>query len=412
MLKSRQRRIKQLKSEIRQLKIEEKAALENLKESIAKLMRLHVEVALLDGPGMLRYERNESDMRKTNPIRVHQVLGDKLVRFSSHPPSEDAHETFNSLKESEEARKTMSDRLDMYFPENVWRDEGAFEGDEGKINRGLVGIAVHEMFAAMRFAYHGSNVFRLSEQLCAALTLTDIDENEKALVKLPYPAIYLKIPRGFVPLYCDEETGEVKWTTSVLLNEYVRRDHNDTKGIYVMLCGDNDRDAAAFFYNEGTTRKEFVARPMMHCNFEDTVGVNAAPDELNQAFCLVDNFLHWLDAAGKSDVTREPMRKKHKKSKKVRKHGWPTFWIVGKKVRLPQELFDVAKEAVRRGKRGPSGAEWKLRMQHVVRGHWKMQAYGPKHSLRKRLWVEPYMRGPEGAVAWSHLYEDKASDPS
>lgn len=33
----------------------------------------------------------------------------------------------------------------------------------------------------------------------------------------------------------------------------------------------------------------------------------------------------------------------------------------------------------------------------VVRGHWAMQPYGPRHSLRKLIYREPYVKGPEGA---------------
>jgi len=36
-------------------------------------------------------------------------------------------------------------------------------------------------------------------------------------------------------------------------------------------------------------------------------------------------------------------------------------------------------------------------VQVLVRGHWKSQAHGPNHSLRKALHIEPYWRGPEDA---------------
>lgn len=34
-------------------------------------------------------------------------------------------------------------------------------------------------------------------------------------------------------------------------------------------------------------------------------------------------------------------------------------------------------------------------VRHLVRGHWKMQAYGPERQDRKHIFVEPYWRGPE-----------------
>ena len=30
----------------------------------------------------------------------------------------------------------------------------------------------------------------------------------------------------------------------------------------------------------------------------------------------------------------------------------------------------------------------------IVRGFWRNQAYGPNHSLRRRQWVPPFVKGP------------------
>jgi hypothetical protein len=38
-----------------------------------------------------------------------------------------------------------------------------------------------------------------------------------------------------------------------------------------------------------------------------------------------------------------------------------------------------------------------ITVQFLVRGHWRWQAHGPKHSLRRRQWIEPFWKGNEGA---------------
>jgi len=40
-----------------------------------------------------------------------------------------------------------------------------------------------------------------------------------------------------------------------------------------------------------------------------------------------------------------------------------------------------------------SSVEWSKRW--MVRGHWRLQPYGPGKSLRKPLWIDPYVKGPE-----------------
>jgi hypothetical protein len=45
-----------------------------------------------------------------------------------------------------------------------------------------------------------------------------------------------------------------------------------------------------------------------------------------------------------------------------------------------------------------TGAKRKgLTVQFMVRGHWRHQPYGPQHSLRKFIPIEPYWKGPEDA---------------
>lgn len=37
--------------------------------------------------------------------------------------------------------------------------------------------------------------------------------------------------------------------------------------------------------------------------------------------------------------------------------------------------------------------EWTKRW--MVRGHWRLQPHGPKHSLRRAQWIDPFVKGPE-----------------
>lgn len=46
---------------------------------------------------------------------------------------------------------------------------------------------------------------------------------------------------------------------------------------------------------------------------------------------------------------------------------------------------------------------WKLSYRTLVRGHWREQVHGEGRLQRKRLWIEPHIRGSEGPVV-SHNY--------
>lgn len=44
---------------------------------------------------------------------------------------------------------------------------------------------------------------------------------------------------------------------------------------------------------------------------------------------------------------------------------------------------------------GESEVEWQHRW--IVRGHWRWQACGPNYSERRRIWISPFIKGPEDA---------------
>ena len=60
-------------------------------------------------------------------------------------------------------------------------------------------------------------------------------------------------------------------------------------------------------------------------------------------------------------------------------------FIVGAKYRMQPEYVADFTDA---------GRAWVLKHRFRVIGHWKSQPHGPKQSLRKRIWVAPYFKGP------------------
>ncbi len=50
---------------------------------------------------------------------------------------------------------------------------------------------------------------------------------------------------------------------------------------------------------------------------------------------------------------------------------------------------------------------WQVSVRFMVRGHWKRQAYGPQRSLRKTIYVAPFLKGPDNAP----LKKAKADTP-
>lgn len=50
-------------------------------------------------------------------------------------------------------------------------------------------------------------------------------------------------------------------------------------------------------------------------------------------------------------------------------------------------------------------------VQFLVRGHWRSQAHGPHHSLRKPLWIHPFWKGPEDSRVLLRQHRADGEDP-
>jgi hypothetical protein len=101
-----------------------------------------------------------------------------------------------------------------------------------------------------------------------------------------------------------------------------------------------------------------------------------------------------------SKVPSSPsLRKAHKD--RLRRAESARVWSVGSKIVVDKRL----REAVAAGNVLANGC---IRAPSLVRGHWRNQAHGPGHSLRRLTWIEPHVRGVDiGTVLSGNDYEVK-----
>lgn len=265
------------------------------------------------------------------------------------------------------------------------------------------------------WAMTGMNVFNLSDSLAHALILTDLPTTEEShRIKLPYKAFFLSIPEGIIPY--SQEGDEISWVTLIGIGPVPKDPHTLDKFPHPLAELDRDLPQNRLLDVSIHDKEYYIS--MIADTLINPKTANALSSEhmgvlegeewrVNSGRMipkLLANFCLWLDASGSTDTQKKKLNVLDKKRK--RKNGaWPEIWVVGKKVKVSPELKDIAKGLALTESGSKAASGWKLRMQHAVRGHWKMQAHGPKRSLRKRVWVEPYIRGPEGKVAWAHVYE-------
>lgn len=77
----------------------------------------------------------------------------------------------------------------------------------------------------------------------------------------------------------------------------------------------------------------------------------------------------------------------------LRRHGEPDFCQARFLLSAPVKI-DL-REHVREICEGVGRKGSSPKVQFIVRGHWRQQACGPEHSLRKPIWIQAFWKGPE-----------------
>jgi len=271
---------------------------------------------------------------------------------------------------------------------------------------------IHALHATGRWANFGFNVFDLSLDLAAGFLLTDplpMEANDE--LRLPFPCFYIKLPEGIVPMFA---RGQQFWAEGIWVHRFT--------------SFHNDHGARTAFLRWTVERKSLsVWKDRFPSNLDDPVDQSRynliwegdppyVPEDqitTDKALRIIKNLVAWLDATGgltahpapEHPYARNPRKASPERQREIATGIWPHVWLFGKGVKLQPELRKVAREFALSQSQEHALPGWKVRVQHVVRGHWKNQAHGEGRSLRKRIWLQPYYRGPEGEAAWAHLYE-------
>lgn len=266
--------------------------------------------------------------------------------------------------------------------------------------------AMHSFHMAWIWSKNGCPVLRLTHGLAAALMLTEPPDLKGEELKLPFPVFCIHIPSGIIPIY--NRHNEQQWADLIWVYRFLGRHFR---------FGSTDFIRWTAQYGQTEVWRDRYPKNLDDEDDEKLYSLlpgEPAPGKEDQislvsSLRLIKNLCFWLEGTRALEKI-EPSKKKKPKTKKASKKAYKgppvTTYVLGREVKVQSQLRDMASEiALGRTRNAPSG--WKLRLRHVVHGHWKNQAHGKGLKLRKRIWVEPYWRGPEGEEAWKHLKENK-----
>jgi len=76
-----------------------------------------------------------------------------------------------------------------------------------------------------------------------------------------------------------------------------------------------------------------------------------------------------------------------------REHDTAPRFRIGRPIKLGPKIRSALDPS-----RVGTGKTWELEQRFSVRGHWRNQPYGPERALRRRQWILPFWKGPDGVT--------------
>jgi hypothetical protein len=272
---------------------------------------------------------------------------------------------------------------------------------------------------------NGYPCFQLTHSLAAALLLTDCKEVKGRDLKFPFPSFLVTLPRpnglieftdpdtdlpieaGWIQFHSMQAPAEQKDGDKICAalrdRSYLTEDPDVQWRDSTIVRVIEPRGIGVFNRQYLPTGEETLEEWLTSYQpiggkyqFEST---DLDKSSVHASLRLLVNLSFYLDAQsaqGKKLPKRKILRRKWGRS---RDDGppIPPAWQLGQDVKLSAELREAAKHSASPNPK--TRAEWELKSQHVVRGHWRNQAHGPERTLRKRIWITPHWRGPRASEA-------------
>lgn len=280
---------------------------------------------------------NNAELFAMNAIRFGHVIGTEFTKADLDPDSTEGHNFTKLFTAKHPAYLRAIDAASEYIaciPVDKW----------------------DEPFQQFNDLWFKSAFARLEvgHKLAASLCLTDVPDDFP--VEAPWEAWSLVIPDGLLQ--------------PIAGNVYARVWCLGTHPMFAVT-----RDGRLYPVGDPTGELNDFDRELLR--------VHGAIKNLVRGACLA--------LSNPQDFTKERSKSSGSSSKKHRS-GPPELEQARFLLSAPVQIDcrEHLTEYLRGTKKGASP-----KVQFLVRGHWANQPYGPKSSLRKRIWRQPFWKGPE-----------------
>lgn len=234
-----------------------------------------------------------------------------------------------------------------------------------------------------RWYDQGLPVVNVGHKYAAALMATSLTKEVEPYVKPPWKAFLINLPAGLLTI---PSLRGVSTITRIAVH-YVQ----NSEGKYVWNWSAFGSDDPTSLYSHGNTVERLLSDDQLETNdgpaFLELTDIDGRVSMLIGRL-IVGVCLGFSDPNNVKPQGRRARNYPHTMVRKQKEPATRTF-ILGGAVKA--DCRQAVKDYV------AGNTTHKLSVQILVRGHWRAQAHGVRHSLRKVIWIEPFWRGNEDA---------------
>lgn len=251
-----------------------------------------------------------------------------------------------------------------------------------------------------RWFDQGLPVVTMGEKYFAAIVATQIPQEMLEEIEAPWKAFVIEVPAGLLFLYDPDEQKRVRITRILVHRFYPGLPETGDKwawrwivltetGQHIWRHGTAEQLLSSVKLREGDIQ-QYVNPEIEGDAFSDEV----AQDE--RLFTLIGRLVLNVCLAMSDPTNVREMGSSHKRYAQAKERGDRTGPPEQRVFQLGRPIEIDCRPALEEYLGGKREAH-ELKVQFLVRGHWRNQAHGPKHTLRRRQWIEPFWKGPADA---------------
>jgi hypothetical protein len=291
---------------------------------------------------------------------------------------------FAALPVGTQLRNAYADFLQdhyEYHGRNVPDDDAAL---------GAADVEVPVQQAMIEWAHYGRRVYMLGRHTAELLARTDLPAMPIGELHFPFASFYIRVPHGMYSMHWDEKLWDVDGV--LVATNRTEDDSFPARELKLIVCPDR-------VYSPGPFTPIGIATEHRSVTLTDVAGRLEGQlhdrqlglfrvDDLNDPLPnLVIGFLLYLMSEHPQiePVEAPTLVRSSRTSRRPRADGKATRPRIG--------YVKIGVDWVGSSPQGEPVAT--LTKMIWVRGHWRRQAHGPKHQLRRTIWIEPHVRGPD-----------------